>query len=43
MNIDAGIMYVINPKLQIDIAYAQPLYGLENKPFGTIGIAYFFQ
>lgn len=42
-NIDAGIMYVINPKLQINIAYAQPVYGLENKPFGTIGIAYFFQ
>lgn len=42
-NIDTGIMYVINPKLQIDIAYAQPIYGLENKPFGTIGIAYSFQ
>lgn len=42
-NIDAGIMYVINPKLQVDIAYALPVYGLENKPFGTIGIAYFFQ
>lgn len=24
-NIDAGIMYVINPKLQIDIAYVQPV------------------
>lgn len=42
-NIDTGTMYVINPKLQIDIAYAQPIYGLENKPFGTIGIAYYFQ
>lgn len=42
-NIDAGILYIINPKLQIDIAYAQPIYGLENKPFGTIGIAYSFQ
>ena len=42
-NIDAGIMYVINPKLQVDIAYALPVYGLENKPFGTIGIAYSFQ
>lgn len=42
-NIDAGILYIINPKLQIDIAYAQPLHGLDNKPFSTIGISYSFR
>ncbi|MDO4703388.1 transporter [Tannerella sp.] len=42
-NIDTGILYILNPKLQIDIAYAQPLHGLDNKPFGTIGISYSFR
>lgn len=39
-NIDAGLMYVITPKLQIDIACAHSIFDADNRFFATLGIAY---
>lgn len=41
-NIDVGVLYLIHPLLQVDIAGGRSLFAKENRYFGTFGISYLF-
>ncbi len=41
-NIDVGVLYLIHPLLQVDIAGGRSVFAKENRYFGTFGISYLF-
>lgn len=41
-NIDAGVLYLISPKLQVDLAFGAAIAGQNDNFFSTVGIAYRF-
>ncbi len=41
-NIDVGVLYLIHPLLQVDIAGGRSIFAKENRYFGTFGISYLF-
>lgn len=42
-NIDVGILFVINPSLQIDFACGNSIFSSANNVFATLGISYIFR
>lgn len=42
-NVDIGILYLINPRLQIDLALGASVTNLKDRVYSTFGISYLFK
>ncbi|SDE32725.1 Putative MetA-pathway of phenol degradation [Riemerella columbipharyngis] len=42
-NIDIGVLYLLNPNLQLDLAVGSPVFTHSNDFFGTLGVSYKFK
>jgi len=38
-NVDVGVFYLINPRLQLDLAVGRSIFDTETRAFGTFGIS----
>lgn len=41
-NLDAGILYLVNPSFQVDIAAGHSIFAPDDRFFSTFGISYLF-
>ncbi len=41
-NIDFGIMFLVKPQLQLDIACGRSIFNTEERLFATLGVSYLF-
>ncbi len=41
-NVDFGIMFLVKPQLQLDIAFGRSIFNTEERLFATLGVSYLF-